>query len=407
MPGDRGPMIKRRDVALVISMDTSYGRDVLRGVASFRRENPWFRVRSLVGSTNAQSVLARTGPFDGVLGHLNIHGLVEYSRQVSRRVVSVSNALESPGVARVVTDDVEMGRRVAAHLAECGLPRIAMLPERFSYYVGLRAQGFREEAARRGVDCALFEGNAGAPFTRVIHGPIPVESVRWDDKQTSAWLAAIPRPFGLAVTTESLAFVAMDQLLDLGFAIPNDAAVVACGYDRLFSDVTPVALSGIALPATEIGYAACELLARMMSGDKIAPDTCITLPPGPLHLHASSDLMHSEDELVGRVLKIFDERAFTPISFKQISDELGAARRTVESRFQKALGRSPMQEVLRRRLLRAESLLREGDFPLDRVARTCGFTEARFLIRAFRQKHGTTPGAYRKLHRHGATIRAN
>ncbi len=391
--------MQRRDVALVISMDTSYGRDVLRGIAQFRRANPWFRIRSLVGSTNAQSVLARAGRFDGVLGHLNVHGLVDYARQVSRHVVSVSNALETPGVARVVTDDVEWGRRVATHLAESGLPRIAMLPERFSYYVSLRARGFREEAEHRRVKCEVFAGNAATPFARVLHGPIPVESVRWNDKDTARWLNAIPRPFGLAVTTESLAFFAMDQLLDLGLAIPRDAAVVACGYDRLFSDITPVALSGIELPSEAIGYGACELLARMMGGARVPADTCLTLPPGRLHLHASSDLMHSDDPLVGRALKLFDDRAFTPFSFKEICHELGAARRTIEGHFQHALGRSPMQEVLRRRLLRAETLLREGDAPLDLVARACGFTEARFLIRAFRQKHKVTPGAYRKLHR--------
>jgi len=140
----------------------------------------------------------------------------------------------------------------------------------------------------------------------------------------------------------------------------------------------------------------------MMSGERVAPETCVTLPPTPaqVHRHASSDLLHSEDPLVARTLRLFDDRAFTPFSLKEVAHELGAARRTIESRFQRSLGRSPMQEVLRRRLQRAEELLQQpGESSLEAIAQACGFTEARFLIRAFRRKHGQTPGAYRKAFR--------
>ena len=391
--------MQRRDVALVMSMDTSYGRDVLRGIGQFRRENPWFRIRSLTGSPNAQSVLARKGRFDGLVGHLNQPALLTYAAQIARKRVSVSNAIPAPGVPRVVVDDVALGRHAAAHLIERGLPRIAMLTERASHYAALRAEGFLREAKERGVPVEILEGRKDTPLETLIQAGTPVYILRWGDRETAGWLRRLPKPFGLAACTESLGFVAMDILADIGLRVPDDVAMVACGYDPLFTEVTPVALSGIQLPGADIGYAACELLARMMSGAAVAPHTCIQLPPGPLHLHASSDLMHSEDPLVDRTLKLFDQHAFTPFTLKEIAAQLGAARRTVEGRFRKSLGRSPMQEVLRRRLLRAEELLQTTDLPLERIARSCGFTEARFLIRAFRHKHRTTPGAYRKAHR--------
>jgi len=196
--------MQRRDITLIMSMDTAYGRDILRGIAAFRAENPWFRIRSIIGSPNVQSVLAREGRCDGVIGHLNHHELLQHALKLSPRVVSVSNVIADPGVPRVVTDDVELGRMAAAHLAECGLRHLAMLPERFSHYVQLRMRGFLEECARRGLEAEVFHGNPDQPFTRLDHGPIRVSVVRWSDAQTLRWLKRLPRPFGLCVTTETL-----------------------------------------------------------------------------------------------------------------------------------------------------------------------------------------------------------
>lgn len=63
--------------------------------------------------------------------------------------------------------------------------------------------------------------------------------------------------------------------------------------------------------------------------------------------------------------------------------------------FSQQLGRSPMRALLAARLLHAARLLEATDLPVERVAAASGFTSPYHFNRAFRQRYGTPPGAYR------------
>ena len=63
--------------------------------------------------------------------------------------------------------------------------------------------------------------------------------------------------------------------------------------------------------------------------------------------------------------------------------------------FRRTTGQSPHQFILGQRAERARRLLEEGDLPLVLVAAECGFASQSHLTRVFRERIGTTPGAYR------------
>jgi AraC family transcriptional regulator len=65
--------------------------------------------------------------------------------------------------------------------------------------------------------------------------------------------------------------------------------------------------------------------------------------------------------------------------------------------FRRALGCSPGEMVRRRRVARAEELLREGHLPLADIALASGFADQAQLTKAFRRATGFTPGRYRRL----------
>ncbi|MGX1913228.1 helix-turn-helix domain-containing protein [Streptomyces phaeochromogenes] len=63
--------------------------------------------------------------------------------------------------------------------------------------------------------------------------------------------------------------------------------------------------------------------------------------------------------------------------------------------FTQQLGRSPMRALLAARLLHAARLLEATDLPVERVAAASGFSSPFHFNRAFRQRYGAPPGAYR------------
>jgi AraC family transcriptional regulator len=65
--------------------------------------------------------------------------------------------------------------------------------------------------------------------------------------------------------------------------------------------------------------------------------------------------------------------------------------------FRGAFGCSPGEMVRRRRVARAEELLRVGRLPLAEIALASGFADQAQLTKAFRRVTGFTPGRYRRL----------
>ena len=78
-----------------------------------------------------------------------------------------------------------------------------------------------------------------------------------------------------------------------------------------------------------------------------------------------------------------------------VAREVGVNRRTLERRFQGALGRSVREELRRRRLQVACELLRSTRDSIADIAPRVGYRSTQYLHRAFLAAYGMTPRAYR------------
>ena len=63
--------------------------------------------------------------------------------------------------------------------------------------------------------------------------------------------------------------------------------------------------------------------------------------------------------------------------------------------FKRRMGIPPHQYVVKKRVERAISLIRESDQTIVDIALCCGFSSQSHLVTAFRRTTGRTPGAYR------------
>lgn len=102
------------------------------------------------------------------------------------------------------------------------------------------------------------------------------------------------------------------------------------------------------------------------------------------------------DDPIARTLDWAIGRLDEPMTVERLAAEAMLSPRSFARRFRAATGTTPMQWLLRQRVLHAQRLLETSDLPVDRVATRCGFGTATALRVHFRRFVGTTPTAYRR-----------
>lgn len=85
-----------------------------------------------------------------------------------------------------------------------------------------------------------------------------------------------------------------------------------------------------------------------------------------------------------------------------LADIAGMSRSTFARQFSEATGIGPMEFVMRARLRRASTLLKETDLSVKQVAAQAGFISRSHFSRAFRDTFGSDPSSFRDQNRNNA-----
>jgi AraC-like DNA-binding protein len=102
-----------------------------------------------------------------------------------------------------------------------------------------------------------------------------------------------------------------------------------------------------------------------------------------------------DDPLIVRAREYIWTHSHRQLSIAQIARELRVTRRTLERRFQRAVGCSLLQDINACRLGRAQRLLAETTLPVKTVAHLAGFPSDEQMRVTFVQLTGRSPGQYR------------
>ena len=113
------------------------------------------------------------------------------------------------------------------------------------------------------------------------------------------------------------------------------------------------------------------------------------------------------DDAFGELLDWVSGRLAEPISVEDMAARLRVSERTLARRFAEALGTSPGQWLLGRRINAARALLEQTDLSVDAIALRVGLASATNLRRRFHRALRTTPAAYRRSFRPTGEIRGN
>lgn len=101
------------------------------------------------------------------------------------------------------------------------------------------------------------------------------------------------------------------------------------------------------------------------------------------------------DRLVAEAVRFIWSHGQPELSAAGVAAHLPIARRSLERRFQRVLGHTIHDEILRCRLDRARGLLRETDMPLKAIAISAGFSSPGHMSKVFRREMDICPAEYR------------
>jgi LacI family transcriptional regulator len=375
-------------IGLVFGYGLAFYREILSGIKAFAAERPhWILTPIAPDLRSLQSPLV--GQQDGFIGHIFTRSLGAALASLKRPVVNVSGVLPELPFPRVVVDHEAVGRLAAEHLLEQGLTSFGFVgyaPHEFSRG---RERGFRRAVEAAGRTVAIFH-DRGQRLSD------PNGLWRWNPAML-AWLKSLPLPAGVFASHDTQGVQLSEYCRQLALRVPDDVALVGADDDDLLCNLARPSLSSVALPGERIGYEAATMLEARLSRKRRIEQR--TLPPVRLVVRPSSDIQSIPDPEVAKAVRYIRDHADQPLRVRDVLRAAPASRRSLERRFRKWLSRGVSEEIRRRHLERARTLLSESDLPMSRVAELSGFTDSRQLSIVFRQATGQTPTAWRQQFR--------
>ncbi len=100
-----------------------------------------------------------------------------------------------------------------------------------------------------------------------------------------------------------------------------------------------------------------------------------------------------------RVVDFVEANLAEPIRLPDLARAAGLSRMHFAAQFRAATGVRPHEFVVRRRIERAQDLLRDSTLPLAQIALGVGFQTQAHFTTVFREHVQETPGRWRQLHR--------
>lgn len=367
-------------VGLQISTEYAHGRNILRGIIRYNDEHGqwafwWDRL--------FHKDFHRSHPMEAMIAEVRDPARVAMLRRLRMPVVAVTGQAAMNRLPLVTADNAAIGRAAAAHFQELGLEHWTYLGNP-SDTVDPRREGFCQAAAELGMPVRF------CPHPGWLWQPAA--------KQQSLlrnWVRQLPRPTGVFcrfdIEASALAIFCYKEKI----RVPEELAILGVGNDEFFCHLSHPPLSSIDPNAFEMGYQAADLLERLLRGE-ISGTPTIALPPLPVVRRQSTDILASGDQEMARSLRIIREQACDGLRAEDVAGQINTSRTRLEGIFQRRLGRSVHQEIIRVRMERACHLLRNTTMAMPEITVRCGVSYPSQLSHLFRRHFGISPSEYRQ-----------
>lgn len=370
-------------VAILLASPYSTHREILRGILNFTRQGtPWALDVRMGRADEPETFDPAKWGATGLITNRMTSRLSAAVRRMKTPVVVLNDIWrEGPVVARILSDNAGVAKTAAAYLSDAGFTNFAFvggLEE--PWWAAARCSVFASELARRDGICHV------CPFGRDA-----------DSDRLKAWLAGLPKPVGLFASHDLRARQVLDACRDVGIDVPGEVAILGVDNDEVICETATPTLSSIPMTTEEAGFRAAELLnAVMLSGRHPQKTEKVFFTGTQVVTRQSTMRDFSHDVLVRRCRELMEANAGTPFKVADLVMHLNVSRRTLETRFRTATGRTLNAEITDLRIRRAKALLDKTTMIQEAVAQACGFCDASHLNVILRKHCGVRPSAFRR-----------
>jgi LacI family transcriptional regulator len=373
-------------IALLMRPDSGFYRGVLRGIKRYaQQQRNW--VFGMAARTQDLPTMLEVWKPAGVVAFVYVDEQVELLGELGIPLVSISNVDNRLAIPTVSVDDVAVGRTAAKYLIQRGFCQFGFVGFPRYLYSNEREQGFTEALIKEGYKPAIFHDS---------HWPDAASVWGWTSQNgIDQWLKDLPKPCALFAANDAISLRLSEICRQVNIRVPEEIALLGVDNDDLFCNLAHPQLSSVQIPLEQIGYETAWLLDQYIQGQP-PEKSSIRLPPMNVQTRQSTDIKILEDPELAAAIQYIHDHAHEMISMDNVLDELQVSRRSLERKCRKALGRSPIQELIRVRVQLAQNLLSQTQLPIGRVAQQSGFTSAKQLSTMFHKKTGLTPTAYRQ-----------
>lgn len=377
-----------RRVALMLDLQWPYKRhsEVFAGIQRYAEARGWISVIDEFVHKTLPTRAKGGLPYDGIVARAN-RPLVVRARRLGVPVVNVWSSSPArhltPGV---FADSTATGRLIAEHLLSRGFRSFATLtsPQNMAHH--LEVEEFRRLVTEAGFACdSSFVPQD--PYRDIASWR---KTERLMEQAAKRWTPPVAVYVGEEYSGRMLIEVARRR----GWTIPADLAIVAGKNEVTLCEKPHPSLTSVEIGYDRIGYAAAELLDRLMDGEQ-PPEKPIRIPPQGLVVRESTDFFAVEDPVVASALAFISANSHRPIGTTDVARAVGVETRTLQNYFRKSIDRPIATEIRRVRIERAKRELAQGDRPLSAIARDAGFGTIQRLYEVFRRELGVSPSTYR------------
>jgi LacI family transcriptional regulator len=377
-----------RRIALLMSLDLSFCREVLAGVQAFATQNEHWIFHHAPPDPAVLRPLRQWNPH-GIIAHVMMPEFARRAVRLGKPMVDTAYTLSNLPVPTVDVDHFAVGRLAAEHFLQRGFVHFGFFGSGRATYAREREIGFRQR---------LAEASHAVSTCRAEYFPRLPLGASWTkmDQRVRRWLEELPKPVAIFAINDVPARDLADMCHRLGFRVPDEVAILGVDNDETECRLASPPLSSIALPSQQIGYEAARMLDRMLTGKRAQPPSMF-LPPIRVVTRQSTDTLAVTDPVVRNALDYIRQHAAEGVNVARVVQEIGAGRRELERHFRGVLGHSVLHEIRRVRVERAKELLTATDLAMPMIARRCGFSTPQRMTVVFRQFTGKVPTAFRNL----------
>lgn len=379
-------MKEHRSIALLVETSNAYSRGLLEGILDFaQRQGNWsiFLPEQERGATPPAWLSKWEG--DGIIARIETDQVATAIRKLRLPVVDLSAARHIAGIPWAETDDKAISRLGAEHFRERGFEHFAFCGDPGFAWSNARCESFTELLRQQCREVHVYQSTPRYDRT------FTVEKER---KQLGVWLQHLPRPVAIMACYDFKAQQVLDVCRELSIAVPEEIAVLGVDNDELLCEFASPPLSSVIHDTHRTGLEAAMLLEQMMATGKSETEKLLTEPLG-ICTRQSTDVLATKDREVAMAMQYIREHANHNIRVADVLRQVPMSRRVLEARFQKAVGRSPHEEIQRMRINRVRQLLNQPELGVAEVARLAGYEHPEYMAAAFRRQTGQTPSQYR------------